>query len=163
MEFDVYVGIGSNLEDPVEQCLEARARLAGAEGVSLIRSSSLYRSEPVGFSEQDWFVNAVCHLRTELDAHDLLRALQGIERDMGKRVPFRWGPRIIDLDLLLYGDQTIDESGLQVPHPRMHERRFVLQPMVEIAPSVEHPLLKVSMEKLLARLGEGQKVELIER
>ena len=163
MEFDVYVGIGSNLEDPVERCLEARARLAGEKRVSLICSSSLYRSEPVGFSEQDWFVNAVCHLRTELDAHDLFGALQGIERDMDKRVPFRWGPRIIDLDLLLYGDQTIGEPGLQVPHPRMHERRFVLLPLVEIAPFVEHPLFKVSMEKLLARLGEGQKVELIER
>jgi 2-amino-4-hydroxy-6-hydroxymethyldihydropteridine diphosphokinase len=160
---DVYVGVGSNMDHPVRRCREAGARLAEAGGVNLVASSSLYRTEPLGYQEQDWFVNGVYHLRTSLSPMDLLTLLQGIELEMGKRVLTRWGPRVIDLDLLLYGDLRVDRPGLQVPHPRMHQRRFVLKPLSEIAPGLRHPVLKVSVVDLLARLGEEQKVELLEK
>jgi len=161
MNRDVYIGVGSNLGEPVRMCCEAAKRSAGIEEVEFMKSSSLYRTEPVGYHDQEWFVNAVFHLQTGLDPSGLMRSLQAVERDMGKQVEFRWGPRIIDLDILLYGDEVIDVPGLQVPHPRMHERRFVLEPMVEIAPGLLHPVLKKSMVELLSLSGDEQKVELI--
>jgi 2-amino-4-hydroxy-6-hydroxymethyldihydropteridine diphosphokinase len=131
------------------------------EGIHVVRRSSLYRSEPVGDQQQDWFVNAVVEIRTMLQPDDLLRTLLAIEQRMGRYRSARRGPRLIDLDLLLYGQQVIDAGGLVIPHPALHERRFVLVPLHEIAPYVIHPAFGVSIHGLLDRLEDDHKVELI--
>jgi 2-amino-4-hydroxy-6-hydroxymethyldihydropteridine diphosphokinase len=134
-----YVGIGSNLDHPrqrVDAAFQALARLAGTR---LAKCSSLYRSEPQGHRQQPDFVNAVAALETELSAAGLLSELQGIEAHAGRERSFPNAPRTLDLDLLLYGEARIDERGLIVPHPRMHQRAFVLVPLLEIAPGAFIP------------------------
>jgi 2-amino-4-hydroxy-6-hydroxymethyldihydropteridine diphosphokinase len=156
-----FVGLGANLGRPAAQCLEATQKLHEVEGIHVVRRSSLYRSEPVGDQQQDWFVNAVVEIRTMLQPDDLLRTLLAIEQRMGRYRSARRGPRLIDLDLLLYGQQVIDAGGLVIPHPALHERRFVLVPLHEIAPYVIHPAFGVSIHGLLDRLEDDHKVELI--
>lgn len=153
-----YIGIGSNTGDPVRNCLEALDRLRDCERISVLRRSSLYRTEPVGRRDQPWFINAVAEIRTALDARALLGVLQTIEEQMGRVRAIKGGPRVIDLDLLLYGERVIRDSTLSVPHPEMHKRRFVLVPMNEIASFVVHPLYGVSMKGLLERLGDESAV-----
>jgi 2-amino-4-hydroxy-6-hydroxymethyldihydropteridine diphosphokinase len=130
-------------------------------GLKVLRMSSLYRSEPVGFREQDWFVNAVAEIRTVLTAPDLLKALQRIEQVMGRENGQRGGPRVMDLDLLLYSQDVVQEQDLIIPHPQIHRRRFVLVPFQEIAPYVIHPAFGISIQGLLDRLQDDSKVELI--
>jgi 2-amino-4-hydroxy-6-hydroxymethyldihydropteridine diphosphokinase len=130
-------------------------------GLKVLRMSSLYRSEPVGFREQDWFVNAVAEIRTVLTAPDLLKALQRIEQAMGRENGQRGGPRVMDLDLLLYSQDVVQEQDLIIPHPQIHRRRFVLVPFQEIAPYVIHPAFGISIQGLLDRLQDDSKVELI--
>ncbi len=130
-----YIGIGSNLDDPQSQVQAAMDALDVHENCNVIRRSSLYTSEPVGFADQPDFVNAVCALSTTLEPYQLLCELLDMERKIGRvrsHLPNR--PRRIDLDLLLYSTRQINSLNLIVPHPRMHERRFVLEPLVEIAP-----------------------------
>jgi 2-amino-4-hydroxy-6-hydroxymethyldihydropteridine diphosphokinase len=133
-----YVGIGANLGDARANVDDALARLAGLPASRLLRASSHYRSAPIDSSGDD-YVNAVACLDTELDAHQLLAALHAIEQAHGRERPYRNAPRTLDLDLLLYGGQAIDTPTLSVPHPRMHERAFVLAPLLEIAPDIEVP------------------------
>ena len=159
MTTEVYIGVGSNLRRPEQRCREAERRLAASPKIQMVGVSSLYWTEPVGYVEQDRFVNGVYHLSTDLDPIPLLRLVQSIESEMGKQVKFRWGPREIDLDLLLYGNEVITRPELQVPHPRMHLRRFVLQPLTEIAPQALHPVFKMNAAELLSLLGEEQQVE----
>ena len=123
-----FVGVGANLGNPLEQCRDALERMDATPGIKLLRRSSFYRSEPAGFREQPWFVNAVAEVRTVLAAVDLLKALQRIEQAMGRVRERRDGPRVIDLDLLLYGQDIMRQPDLTIPHPRMHGRRFVLMP-----------------------------------
>ncbi|HPC04373.1 MAG TPA: 2-amino-4-hydroxy-6-hydroxymethyldihydropteridine diphosphokinase [Syntrophales bacterium] len=154
--------MGSNLDQPADKCREAMGHLAALEHSRLIRVSSLYRTEPLGIADQDWFVNAVAEIRTTLPPRDLLSALLHIESLMGRVRAGRWGPRVIDLDLLLYGQSVIDEPGLTVPHPELHKRRFVLVPLNEIAPYAVHPVFGISVRGLLDRLaGSGGKVEFL--
>ena len=134
-----YVGVGANLDRPEEQVKRALAELGELPGSRLLARSSLYRSAPVGYASQPDFVNAVAVLDTVLGAHELLSRLQDIEAAHGRRRSFANAPRTLDLDLLLFGEQIIDEPGLTVPHPRMHERAFVLAPLVEIAPAAGIP------------------------
>ncbi|MCK9362820.1 MAG: 2-amino-4-hydroxy-6-hydroxymethyldihydropteridine diphosphokinase [Syntrophales bacterium] len=155
-----YIGIGANIGSPVEQCREAVRRLGTMPGITSLRTSSLYRTEPVGPKEQAWFINAVAELKTEIPSRKLFEILKTIEKLMGRTEGMRWGPRVIDLDLLLYGQAIIDEEGLTVPHPELHKRRFVLEPLCEIASYTVHPLFNVSMRGLLDRLSEGGGVEL---
>jgi 2-amino-4-hydroxy-6-hydroxymethyldihydropteridine diphosphokinase len=157
-----FVGLGANLEQPAAQCVMAIQRLHAVAGVHAIRRSSLYRSEPLGNQPQPWFVNAVAEIRTVLQPAALLRTLLAIEQNMGRHRSARWGPRIIDLDILLYGQQVIREEGLVIPHPAFHERRFVLVPFHEIAPYVLHPVFGVSIQGLLDRLDDSRIVELLE-
>lgn len=134
-----YVGLGANIGDPrarIEAAVEEMKRMPGTK---LCARSSLYRSAPQGFLQQPDFVNAVARLETGLSAQELLAALLAIEKRHGRERSFRNAPRTLDLDLLLYGDETIDEPGLRVPHPRMHERAFVLAPLVELDPAVVVP------------------------
>jgi 2-amino-4-hydroxy-6-hydroxymethyldihydropteridine diphosphokinase len=133
-----FVGIGANLGDARANVVDALALMAAQPGCRLVASSSLWRTAPVDSSGGD-YINAVAQLDTSLDAHALLAALQAIELRHGRERPYRNAPRTLDLDLLLYGDETIATADLTVPHPRMHERAFVLAPLLEIAPDAVIP------------------------
>jgi 2-amino-4-hydroxy-6-hydroxymethyldihydropteridine diphosphokinase len=148
-----FVGLGSNLGDREAAILRALARLQDEPELRLVRVSSLRETEPVGYVDQPQFLNGVAELETELPARDLLTRLLAIERELGRtrgEGP-TLGPRTIDLDLLLYGEETIAEAGLQVPHPRMHERRFALEPLAELDPSAVIPG-RGQVQTLLAEL-----------
>jgi 2-amino-4-hydroxy-6-hydroxymethyldihydropteridine diphosphokinase len=148
-----YIALGSNLGDREATIRGAIAALVDVPGVSLVAVSTLTDTEPVGVVDQPSFLNGVAAVETELSAGDLLDVLLDIERRFGRRregsVP--QGPRTLDLDLLLYGDAVLDEPGLRVPHPRLHEREFVLGPLAELAPGLEVPG-KGQVETLRARL-----------
>ena len=134
-----YVALGSNLDDPVQQLERAFDSLADLPDTSLVARSSLYRSAPFGPVVQPDFVNAVVKLQTSLGARALLEHLQAIERSQGRKREVPWGPRVLDLDLLVYGAEVIDEPRLTVPHPGIVERNFVLLPLKEIAPELVIP------------------------
>ncbi len=134
-----FVALGSNLAEPEGQVKMALAALACLPLTHLRAQSALYRSTPVGYAEQPDFINAVALVETALSAHDLLQSLFSIERDFGRIRDFRNAPRTLDLDLLVYGDLIVHEAGLTLPHPRMHERAFVLIPLLEIAPDCVIP------------------------
>ncbi len=134
-----YVGIGANLDDPAAQVRGAFAALAALPETHLLKRSSLYRTEPQGLRAQPTFINAVAEVETRLPPAELLEALHRIEASAGRERSFRNAPRTLDLDLLLYGGERIDRHGLVVPHPRMHERAFVLVPLLEIVPDASIP------------------------
>src|SRR5207244_7345010 len=148
IEARVYLSLGSNVGDR-EGNLRAAIVALGDVGVRVTRVSSFYETEPVDFLEQAWCLNCAVEGETEVPAQELLRALRGIELRMGSKKLVAKGPRLIDMDILLYGAQTIDTPELQVPHPRMHLRRFVLVPLAEIAPAAVHPRLKRTVKQLL--------------
>lgn len=135
----VYIGLGGNLDDPAAHILCACSELAALPQSVLKACSSLYLTAPVGFADQPDFINAVAVLETRLSAAVLLGALSAIEARHGRRRSFRNAPRPLDLDILLYGDETSDDTVLTLPHPRMHERAFVLEPLLEIAPDCRIP------------------------
>ena len=151
-----FIGLGSNMGDRSAYLEAARRALAGCEDIDLTGASSIYETEPVGYAEQGRFLNQVVDVATCLDPWDLLRVLQGIEQKLGRQRLIRWGPRVIDLDLLLYGDAVLTSPELTVPHPRRYERGFVLAPLGEIAPHHIHPDGKTTLEHLQS-LGSGEK------
>ena len=154
-----WVGIGANLGDARANVLDAIERLSRLPGAQLLQTSSLYRTAPIESSGDD-YVNAVAALDTGLDAHALLQALFAIEQAHGRERPYRNAPRTLDLDLLLYGDEIIDDApGLIVPHPRMHERAFVLAPLAEVAPGLVIPG-RGAVTALLAHVG-GQGIAVL--
>ena len=134
-----YVGLGANVGPREVTTLRAVELLAAADGVSVVAVSQLRETEPVGVVDQPAFLNAAVAVDTSLDARALLDVLLAIERELGRVRTERWGPRTIDLDLLVFGDETIDEPGLRVPHPRLGERRFALEPLAELAPDLVVP------------------------
>jgi 2-amino-4-hydroxy-6-hydroxymethyldihydropteridine diphosphokinase len=134
-----YVGIGSNLESPRDRVLEAFERMAALPATRLALRSQLYLARPMGPQDQPDFVNAAAGLLTQLTARDLLNGLLGIERNMGRDRQERWGPRVIDLDLLWMVDSALEEPGLTVPHPGVSMRNFVLYPLADIAPTIKIP------------------------
>ena len=135
-----WLGLGSNLQQPVTQIESALISLKKAEGIEILKTSSLYRTPPWGDEGQDDFINAVVQIETHLGPVPLLRVLQSIENEMGRqRSGRRWGPRIIDIDLLLYADQQVQTEELELPHPRMHERAFVLVPLCELDKTLKIP------------------------
>ena len=158
-----FIGIGSNLRDPAVQCRDAFRRIGAIPEIRLLRRSSLYRTEPVGLEDQPWFINTVAEIRTDLPPRKLFEALNEIERKMGRTDGPRWGPRVIDLDLLLYGQEVVAEEGLVIPHPEMHRRRFVLEPLCELASYVIHPAFGVSVRGLLDRLTDPGFVSVAQR
>jgi 2-amino-4-hydroxy-6-hydroxymethyldihydropteridine diphosphokinase len=145
----VYLALGSNIGDREANLREAVRRLSES-GIHVSKRSSIYETEPVDYLDQPWFLNAVLEAQTDLPAPQLLATLRSIESQMGSKKPFAKGPRLIDLDILLYAHETIDTPELQVPHPRMLQRNFVLAPLAEIAPTLRHPTWPASAVDLLA-------------
>lgn len=144
-----YISLGSNMGDR-EQEIAAALRGLEARGVRVVKQSSIYSTEPVDVETQAWFLNCVVEVETELMPKQLLKALQQIESELGRRRTVRRGPRVIDLDILLYGSSVIRTAELEIPHPRMIRRRFMLVPLAEIAPTVRHPVEDKTVEELLA-------------
>jgi 2-amino-4-hydroxy-6-hydroxymethyldihydropteridine diphosphokinase len=153
----IYLSLGSNIGDRQANIRAAIAALPSA-GVQVNQVSSLYETEPVDFLAQPWFLNCVVEAETELDPHALLQALHAIETQLGSKKDFAKGPRKIDLDILLYGPETIATPDLQVPHPRMLQRRFVLAPLAEIAPDLQHPSWPAITAILLDQVADNSRV-----
>jgi 2-amino-4-hydroxy-6-hydroxymethyldihydropteridine diphosphokinase len=144
----VYLALGSNIGNREENLRRAVELLRGI-GITVQNISSTYETEPVDFLDQDWFLNSVVQAETELAPLDLLKAVRAIESSMGSMKKFPKGPRLIDLDILLYDDQTIATPDLQVPHPRMLDRKFVMVPLAEIAPGLRHPSWNATAAEIL--------------
>ncbi len=151
-----YIGLGSNLGSRERNLRRALEELDKREGIEVARASSFIETEPVGGPPQGRFLNAAAELHTTLRPRELLAALQDVENRFGRTHNVRWGPRTLDLDLLLYDDRVLEEPGLEVPHPRMHRRRFVLEPLSEIAPDAVHPILGKTVRRLYDDLAERE-------
>lgn len=155
-----YIGLGSNLGDREENLRRALEMMDGLPGTRVLRVSSLYRTEPVGVTDQPEFLNLAVELETELEPKALLISLQKIEDDLGRVRQVRWGSRTIDLDIIYYGDRIVEEPKLEVPHPRANQRAFVLEPLAEIAPDLVDPVTGRSVKEMLEELDrKGQRVE----
>ncbi len=155
----VYLSLGSNVGTRAKNLHTAIAELAQV-GLEVRRVTSFYETEPVDYLEQAWFLNCVVEAKTEVRAPSLLRSLRAIETKMGSKKLIAKGPRLIDIDILLYGQETIDAPELQVPHPRMTQRKFVLVPLAEIAPQLRHPSWSGTVKDLLARTSDRSVVRL---
>jgi 2-amino-4-hydroxy-6-hydroxymethyldihydropteridine diphosphokinase len=153
----VFLGLGSNLGER-ERVLERALALLDQRGFHVKRRSSLYLTEPVGGPPQDWYLNMVAEGACALLPEELLTACLEIERDLGRRREVRWGPRTVDIDLLLYGNELRATAALALPHPRLHERQFVLVPLAEIAPRLRHPVLRLTAGELRRRCADTSRV-----
>ena len=152
-----YISVGSNLGRKLDNCHTGTAALTDSAHVRLIDQSPVYRTEPVDYLDQDWFVNYVVKIRTDLDPLDLLEFIHSIEHTAGRlRDSVRFGPRVLDLDIILFDDLVLDDSNITIPHPRMHKRRFVLKPICDIDPDINHPVLQQTMLTLLANLDDAE-------
>jgi len=159
---DIYIALGSNLGDRLANIRKA-IELMKEEGIEIINESPIYETEPVGHKEQGWFLNSVVKGRTELSPGRLWEALEKIEKSIGREREIKWGPRIIDLDILFYGNKILNDKQLQIPHSELHKRSFVLIPLEEIAPELVHPVLKKTISELLRDLKDNSQVKLLER
>lgn len=146
----VFLGVGTNEGDRLDNISRAAQALAASGAVRLIQMATITETEPVGGPDQPNFLNTVVEVETAVSPHALLQQLQRLERSLGRvPSPQRWGPRVIDLDILLYDDRSINEPHLAIPHPQMHLRRFVLEPLAQLAPDLMHPVLKRTIKELL--------------
>jgi 2-amino-4-hydroxy-6-hydroxymethyldihydropteridine diphosphokinase len=161
-EKTVYLSLGSNVGER-ESNLRAAIEALPAVGVRVTRESAFYETEPLDYLEQAWFLNCVVEGETKKTAVELLRSLRRIETRMGSKKVVAKGPRLIDMDILLYGQETIETPELQVPHPRMHLRQFVLVPLAEIAAEVMHPILLATASELLAKTLDRSVVRRFEK
>ena len=157
MTHTAYIGAGSNIGDKLLNCKKGINNLTRLQNTRIKEWSKFYQTEPVDYKNQDWFVNCVVKIETDLDAFQLIKELKSIEQDAGRVFDtVRFGPRIIDLDILLFDNIVVNSCGLIIPHPRMHKRRFVLKPICDIDPSILHPVLNKEMGILLAALDENE-------
>jgi len=152
-----YISAGSNMGDRLQNCRKGIEALTESGNSRILAQSCIYKTEPVDYEDQDWFINMMVKLETAHDPFQLLDHIEHIQRAAGRiQDPIRFGPRILDLDIILYDDCIIDSDRLVVPHPRMHKRRFVLKPICDIDPAIIHPVLKQEMQFLLKRLGQDK-------
>ena len=154
-----YIGFGSNIGDRLKHIQNAIHALSKTEGITLLKISSVYKTDPIGYEAQGEFLNGVIAIQTSLPPLSLLHTLKNIETVVGRQHRIRWGPREIDLDLLIYGDLCLQTEQLVVPHPEMHLRRFVLVPLAEIARDLVHPVCQESIQTLLERLEDDKSVQ----
>jgi 2-amino-4-hydroxy-6-hydroxymethyldihydropteridine diphosphokinase len=150
-----YISVGSNIGDKLLNCQNGIIALTQSGESVLLAQSPFYMTEPVDYEDQDWFVNAAVKIRTSLEPFQLLNQLKSVERKAGRTDGIRFGPRILDMDIIFYDEAAIRLPGLSVPHPRMHQRRFVLKPICDIAPDFVHPILKKDMQFLLANINHN--------
>lgn len=153
-----YIGIGSNIGDRLTNCRQAIQAIGAEKGNKIVACSSFYFTEPVGIKDQNWFVNAVIAVETTFSPYQLIDFLMNVEKNMGRERKERWGPRIIDLDILFYENLICQENHLQIPHPEIAKRRFVLLPLKDIAPHLVHPILGKTVSELLDELPPGERV-----
>lgn len=151
-----FISVGSNMGDRLANCRAGIAGVVDSQLGEITGVSKFYQTEPVDFTEQDWFVNAAVRISTTLKPEKLLDGLKRIEKSVGRRKTVRFGPRMLDLDIVLYDDLILDSSKLTLPHPRMHKRRFVLVPICDIEPKIIHPVLRVGLRELLQGLDETE-------
>ena len=157
---NIFLGIGSNMDDPVKKCLELISLLKRQADITLKESSSFYRTEPVGYKEQDWFINLVVRVSSGLRPEKLLIRCKEMEKDMGrKKSSIPGGPRAMDIDILFYDRLILDTEELTIPHPGLHLRKFVLLPLNEINKDFIHPVLNKSVSELLSELKDNLVVE----
>jgi len=157
----VFIGVGSNEGDRLAHISQALRRLQATSGVRVIQMATICETAPIGGPPQGPYLNTVVELETDIPPHQLLPVLQAVEQQLGRKPSTeRWGPRPIDLDVLLYDEQVIKTPELTIPHPRMHERRFVLEPLMQLAPQLLHPVLKRSIAELFAQTVPLGPVEL---
>jgi len=150
----VFIGVGSNEGDRLANMSRAIHELGTTPKIRVVQMATIYETQPVGGPPQPDFLNTVVELETTHPPHELLRLLKALERWLGRTSSERWGPRVIDLDILLYDDHIIQDAQLIIPHVRLHERRFVLEPLSQLAPQLVHPVLGQPISELLAHLGE---------
>jgi len=155
---NIFLGLGSNIGDKLEYLQAALKGIESLHGTSLLRTSSIYATEPVGNKNQPEFLNLVAEIESNLSPQRLLAELKSIERDLGRRQTERWGPREIDIDILYYNSTITTEKDFQVPHGEVSKRRFVLVPLAEIAPQFQDPISKISLSELLQRCPDKSAV-----
>jgi len=158
-----YIAVGSNLGDKRSNCARGIDALDQIRGITVTARAGTYKTAPVDYTDQDWFVNTAVRIETDLSPADLLTRLKQIERDAGRdKKGIRFGPRILDLDIIFYDELVLRTETLDIPHPRMHKRRFVLRPICDIDPTVMHPTLKLPVKSLLAAINDpDQDIELL--
>jgi 2-amino-4-hydroxy-6-hydroxymethyldihydropteridine diphosphokinase len=155
-----YIGVGSNLGRRLDNCRSGIAALMRCSAIRSLEQSHIYKTEPVDYRQQDWFINYVVKVETTLEPLALLDLVQSIEREAGRlKDSIRFGPRVLDLDILLYDNIVLNHPDVVIPHPSMHKRRFVLRPICDIDPTIMHPILNQNMQSLLAKIPEeGQRI-----
>jgi len=158
MEHSVFIGLGSNQGEKIKNCEQAIEEILKLEGAFLLSRSSWYYSEPWGREDQDWFINGVIQIRTELCPDELLMKFKEIEKRLGRKNREKWGPRVIDIDILFYDNLSFESPEMEIPHPRILERNFVLIPFAEIAPQFVHPVFKKTIKELLDTSPDQKKV-----
>ena len=152
----VIISVGSNIGDKRANCRQSIDHLLDSGNASLVKASRFYRTSPVDFMDQDWFVNAAVKVQTPLEPLDLLATLQSIQQQAGRtKSGIRFGPRVLDLDIIFFDQLVLKTPALEIPHPRMHKRRFVLQPICDIDPDIVHPLLNMPVKSLLNQLDDN--------
>ncbi|MBI9074850.1 MAG: 2-amino-4-hydroxy-6-hydroxymethyldihydropteridine diphosphokinase [Desulfatibacillum sp.] len=158
MQHTAYIGFGSNMGDLKKNCQWAMDRLNQSGLCAVEQISRLYDTEPVDFEAQDRFLNGAARIKTSLEPRDLLALLKSLEKEAGRTNSGpRFGPRVLDMDILFYNELVMEDGDLDIPHPRLHKRRFVLAPLCDIAPELQHPVLKKTVSSLLEKLDDGGK------
>jgi 2-amino-4-hydroxy-6-hydroxymethyldihydropteridine diphosphokinase len=152
-----YISVGSNMGDRLQNCRQGITALTHTGKSRVVAQSLIYMTEPVDYKDQGWFINMVVKLETPNDPYELLDKIKSVQRVAGrKRDLIRFGPRVLDLDIIFFDDLVLESDRLVVPHPRMHQRRFVLKPICDIDPTIVHPVLKKDMQSLLDGLGKDE-------